>query len=244
MSFINEKNLVGQIALTDRDLTFIRNIFRLSAQQLSKFRFDEDCDPNDARILLINNDIPGAMAEWNGLHHKDASKQGVLIGSSLPLRSPLPTLTRPLVLKRFIQTLMQAEQRLPQQYRESLKVLVVDDSLPIRHFLSLRLPQLCDSPMDIEFAETGEDAIELINQSHYDMVFLDIILPGIDGYQVCKQIKSLRPSFVVMLTSNKSPFDRIKGTMSGCDAYLTKPPMDEQLIDVFSRMINRAKKAV
>ena len=244
MSFLNEKILVGHIGLSERDLTFIRNIFRLSAQQLSKFRFCEDCDPADARILLINNDIPGAMAQWNTVHFNDRAKQGVLIGSSVPMRSPLPTLTRPLVLKKFIQTLLQAEERLPQRFRESLQVLVVDDSLPIRHYLSLRLPQLCDSPMDIEFAETGEVAIEQVQQRAFDMVFLDIILPGMDGYQVCKQLKSMRPSFVVMLTSNKSPFDRIKGTMSGCDAYLTKPPLDEQLVEVFGRMMVKARKAV
>lgn len=244
MSFIQEKILIGHIGLTERDLTFIRNIFRLSAQQLSKFRFAEDCNPADAKILLINTDMEGAMAQWHSLQLKDRTKQGMLIGSSVPMRSPLPTLTRPLVLKKFIQTLQQAEQKLPQQFRESLQVLVVDDSLPIRHYLSLRLPQLCESPMDIEFAETGEAALEIMQQHPFDMVFLDIVLPGIDGYQTCKQLKAIRPSYVVMLTSNKSPFDRIRGTMSGCDAYLTKPPLDEQLADVFSSMKARTRKAV
>lgn len=244
MSFIQEKILVGHIGLTERDLTFIRNLFRLSAQQLSKFRFCEECNPADARILLINHDVDNALAQWHSIHMKDRSKQGVLIGSTVPMRTPLPTLTRPLVLKKFVQTLQQAEERLPQHFRESLQVLVVDDSLPIRHYLSLRLPQLCTSPMDVEFAETGEAALELIQQHPFDMVFLDIILPGIDGYQTCKQLKAIRPSYVVMLTSNKSPFDRIRGTMSGCDAYLTKPPLDEQLTEVFSRMMTRARKAV
>jgi len=244
MSFIQEKILVGHIGLTERDLTFIRNLFRLGAQQLNKFRFCEDCNPEDARILLINHDVEGALAQWHAVHLKDRSKQGLLIGSSVPMRSPLPTLTRPLVLKKFVQTLQQAEERLPQRFRESLQVLVVDDSLPIRHYLSLRLPQLCDSPMDIEFAETGESAIEQMQQHPFDMVFLDIMLPGIDGYQTCKQLKVIRPSYVVMLTSNKSPFDRIRGTMSGCDAYLTKPPLDEQLAEVFSRMMTQARKAV
>lgn len=244
MSFIQEKILVGQIGLSERDLTFIRNLFRLGAQQLSKFRFCEECNPADARILLINVDVEGAMAQWNSVHFKDRSKQGVLIGSSVPMRSLLPTLTRPLVLKKFVQTLHQAEEKLPQQFRESLQVLVVDDSLPIRHYLSLRLPQLCESPMDVEFAETGEAAIALMQQQPFDMVFLDIVLPGIDGYQACKQLKAIRPSYVVMLTSNKSPFDRIRGTMSGCDAYLTKPPLDEQLMEVFNRMMTRARKVV
>ncbi|MCG8536725.1 MAG: response regulator, partial [Pseudomonadales bacterium] len=54
--------------------------------------------------------------------------------------------------------------------------------MPIRRFLNLRLPHLCDSPMDMAFAETGEQAIELMEKQTFDMVFLDIVLPGMDGY--------------------------------------------------------------
>lgn len=244
MSFINERILIGHIHLTERDLTFIRNIFRLSAQQLSKFRFDENCNPAEARVLLVNADSEIALQQWQLIHQQDKFKSAVLIGSSVPMRSAFPILTRPLVLKKFIQTLHEAEEKLPQQFRDLLKVLVVDDSLPIRRFLSLRLPKLCQSPMEIAFAESGENAILLSRQNAFDMVFLDIMLPGIDGYQACKYIKSLGSSYVVMLTSNTSPFDRIRGSMSGCDAYLTKPPLDEQLVDVFNRMMTRARKAV
>jgi CheY-like chemotaxis protein len=244
MSFISEKILIGHIGLTDRDQTFIRNIFRLSAQQLSKFRFDEKSGADDSQILLVNADCEQAVHLWQSIQFKNKSVQAVFIGEAPPMHTNIPVLTRPLVLKKFVQTLNQSADRLPQKMRESLQVLVVDDSLPIRRFLSLRLPQMCESPMDIAFAETGEAALELAQNHHFDMVFLDIVLPGMDGYQVCRQLKAIQPAFVVMLTSNKSPFDRIRGNMSGCDAYLTKPPHDEQLIEVFTRMVNRARKAV
>lgn len=97
--------------------------------------------------------------------------------------------------------------------------------------MEIKLGQL-GVPVDIEFAATGEQALALAEERHYDIVFLDIMLPGIDGYRVCKALKASKVSGktrVVMLTSRKSPFDRVKGSMAGCDAYLTKPPDGERL---------------
>lgn len=244
MGFSSEKILISQIGLTDRDQKFIRNIFRLSAQQLNKFRFDEDTDLEQAQVVLINADDEKAISRWQSLQFRNKTAQGIFIGSGQESRSTSPYLNRPLVLKKFVQTLQNAAQQLPQDIQASLQVLVVDDSLPIRRFLNLRLPHLCDSPMDMAFAETGEKAVELMQENQFDMVFLDIVLPGMDGYQVCRQLKQIAPAFVVMLTSNTSPFDRIRGNMAGCDAYLTKPPTDTQLAEVFERMVSRAKKAV
>lgn len=244
MGFICEKILISPLGLTDRDQTFIRNIFRLSAQQLSKFRFEQDGSLDEAQIIFINADDPKAIAKWQSLQFRNKTAQGIFIGSKIDSIAATPFLSRPLVLKKFVQTLNQAAQKLPQRLRESLQVLVVDDSLPIRRFLNLRLPQLCESPMDMAFSETGESAIELMSDHHFDMVFLDIVLPGMDGYQVCRQLKSIAPAYVVMLTSNASPFDRIRGNMAGCDAYLTKPPNDAQLSEVFERMVTRARKVV
>lgn len=244
MGFIAEKILISQIGLTDRDRTFIGNLFRLSAQQLSKFRFIEDEPGEHSQIVLINADDAKSISLWQSLQFRNKTAQGIYIGSGPGQNNQNLFLSRPLVLRKFVQTLDLAEQRLPQRMRESLQVLVVDDSLPIRRFLSLRLPQICESPMDMEVAETGEQAIEMMTHCNFDMVFLDIVLPGIDGYQVCRHLKSIAPTFVVMLTSNSSPFDRIRGNLAGCDAYLTKPPNDSQLSEVFERMVTRARKVV
>jgi twitching motility two-component system response regulator PilG len=65
-----------------------------------------------------------------------------------------------------------------------------------------------------------------MGKNFYDIIFLDVILPGADGYQVCKHIKKnplLKQTPVVMLTSKASPFDRVRGSLAGCDTYLTKP---------------------
>jgi two-component system cell cycle response regulator len=119
------------------------------------------------------------------------------------------------------------------------RVLVVDDSLAVRKFMETKLAPYA---FGVDFAESGEQAIGFTGEKTYTCVFLDVILPGVDGYQVCKLIKSKKsagkPTAVVMLTSKSSPFDKIRGTMAGCDAYLTKPVDEDRLLEVISKFIS------
>ncbi len=100
--------------------------------------------------------------------------------------------------------------------------LVVDDSFPVRIQMNEVLKPFTSR---VDLAETGEEALELINNNAYDIIFLDIVLPGVDGYEVCKIIKEGKGKNtpVILLTGNSSPADRIKGNLSGCDTYLIKP---------------------
>lgn len=116
-------------------------------------------------------------------------------------------------------------------------VLVVDDNLTVREFMKNKLAAF---NFNVDYAENGEQAIGFTGQKHYTCIFLDVIMPGIDGYQVCKLIKSNRAAqktAVVMLTSKDSPFDKIRGSMSGCDAYLTKPVDEEKLLETIVRFL-------
>lgn len=112
--------------------------------------------------------------------------------------------------------------------------LVVDDSLPVRVQMETALKKFTSR---IDLAETGEEAIELASENDYDVVFLDVILPGIDGYEICKTIKAGRckNTPVILLTGNSSPADRIKGNLYGCDTYLIKPLNHE----VFEEVVNQ-----
>jgi two-component system cell cycle response regulator len=101
--------------------------------------------------------------------------------------------------------------------------LIVDDSLPVRVQLKGPLEKAFDH---VDVAESGEEALELLARRSYDLVLLDVILPGIDGYETCKRIKKdsrHRDTPVVMLTSNSSPADKVKGKLAGCETYLIKP---------------------
>ncbi len=99
----------------------------------------------------------------------------------------------------------------------------MDDSSTIRKLIELELKLF---NIQVDAVESGEEAFELLAQNNYDLVFLDVVLPGADGYQICKTIKkdkTRKKMPVIMLTSKSSPFDRIKGALAGCDTYLTKP---------------------
>ena len=116
-------------------------------------------------------------------------------------------------------------------------VLVVDDNSTVREFMKNKLAAF---NFNVDYAESGEQAIGLTGQKYYAIIFLDVIMPGIDGYQVCKLIKSKRASpktTVIMLTSKDSPFDKIRGSMSGCDAYLTKPVDEEKLLETIVKFL-------
>ena len=83
----------------------------------------------------------------------------------------------------------------------------------------------------VELATNGQQAIELINSNYYDSIFLDVVMPGVDGYEVCKRVKKDKEKKhipVIMLTSKSSPFDKVKGKLAGCDSYLTKPVEHEE----------------
>lgn len=107
-----------------------------------------------------------------------------------------------------------------------IRALVVDDSLTVRRLMDLTLSPL---GIDLEFADNGEDAIALVlgkAEKHYDIIFLDVVLPGVNGFQVCKAIKGNNKTKgvpVIMLTSKDGAFDKIRGMMAGSDIYLTKP---------------------
>ena len=103
------------------------------------------------------------------------------------------------------------------------KALVVDDSLPVRKQVSVALRR---AGITAEFAEDAESALQLIETRSYDILFLDVVLPGKDGYEICKAVKADKRKKhipVIMLSGKSSPIDKVKGKLSGCDAYLTKP---------------------
>jgi two-component system, cell cycle response regulator len=116
--------------------------------------------------------------------------------------------------------------------------LVVDDSLPVRKQVNVALRR---AGITAEFAEDAESAIKLIETRSYDILFLDVVLPGKDGYEICKAVKKDKDKKhipVIMLTGKSSPIDKVKGKLSGCDAYLTKPVSLKEFNKTLSKWLN------
>lgn len=116
-------------------------------------------------------------------------------------------------------------------------ILVVDDSDVARRFIQSRLKRF---GFKVHLARSGEEALERLHERQFEFVFLDVMMEGMDGYMACKAIKRATPPpgrqtpVVVMLTSKASAIDRIRGTLAGCDAYLTKPLIEDELVRVIS----------
>ncbi len=122
--------------------------------------------------------------------------------------------------------------------RRKRHALVVDDSLPIRKALDMKL-RLMD--YDVHHASSGRQALYSIQKTRFDFIFLDVVMPGIDGYEVCKLVKRNKTTKnipVVMLTSRSSPFDKVKGKLAGCDSYLTKPVEHEKFEKVVASLVS------
>lgn len=112
----------------------------------------------------------------------------------------------------------------------SLKVLVIDDSNTIRRSAEIFLKQ---GGHDVLLADDGFDALAKVNDYEPDLIFCDILMPKLDGYQTCAIIKR-NPKFssvpVVMLSSKDGVFDKARGRMVGAQDYLTKPFTKDQLL--------------
>lgn len=114
---------------------------------------------------------------------------------------------------------------------DGLKVMVIDDSSTIRRSAEIFLSQV---GCQVLLAEDGFDALAKINDHNPDIIFCDILMPRLDGYQTCALIKK-SPRFssipVIMLSSKDGLFDRARGRMVGSDEYLTKPFTKDTLLE-------------
>ena len=111
------------------------------------------------------------------------------------------------------------------------KVMVIDDSNTIRRSAEMFLKA---AGYEVVLAEDGFDALSKITDQHPQIIFVDIMMPKLDGYQTCALIKrnaQFKSTPVIMLSSKDGLFDRARGRMAGSDQYLTKPFTKESLVD-------------
>jgi twitching motility two-component system response regulator PilG len=122
-----------------------------------------------------------------------------------------------------------------------VKVMVIDDSNTIRRSAEIFLTQ---SKCEIILAVDGFDAMAKIIDNRPDIIFVDIMMPRLDGYQTCTLIKRnshFQTTPVIMLSSKDGLFDQARGRMVGSDEYLTKPFTKESLINVVKNYVLKRK---
>ena len=117
------------------------------------------------------------------------------------------------------------------------RVLIVDDEEKFADYLCKRL---ANRDYDVAVAFSGEEAIEKIKQSNYDVVILDVLMPGIDGIEALRTIKNLKPlTEVIMLTGHASVESGVEGMKLGAYDYLMKPCETDELVSKIDKAYER-----
>ena len=121
-------------------------------------------------------------------------------------------------------------------------VLVVDDSDIVQRTM---VRKISEHGQQVDVASNGPDALAMLQGHRYKLVFLDVLMPGMDGFEVCKRIKKsaeYKSTAVYMLSSKDGMFDKVRGTMAGCNGYLVKPLEARKLREVLDKHFERSSR--
>jgi DNA-binding response OmpR family regulator len=116
----------------------------------------------------------------------------------------------------------------------SQKILIVDDESHIRMLIGQTLEELEDEGVDFFEAENGEVALQIIQEEKPDLVFLDVMMPKMNGMEVCRRVKQelkLNNVFIILLTAKGQELDRQRGQEVGANIYMTKPFDPESILN-------------
>ncbi len=120
-------------------------------------------------------------------------------------------------------------------------VLVVDDEESLRIMLQ---GELAEQGYNVLLAEDGKQALDIVYKNNVDAIVLDVMMPELNGYKVCEQLKTNRAYNlipIIMLTAKTTPEDRITGVIAGADKYITKPYLMKEVIDALYELISLSK---
>ena len=123
----------------------------------------------------------------------------------------------------------------------SKKILITDDEPHIRLLLEQALEELEDYDVEFFLAENGEVALEIIRTEKPGLVLLDVMMPKMNGFDVCKTVKhewGMDDVYIIMLTAKGQEFDKDKGNEVGADLYMTKPFNPDEIMSHDIRVLN------
>lgn len=120
------------------------------------------------------------------------------------------------------------------------KILIVDDEAHIRMLIEQTLEDLEDEGVELLLAENGEQALELIQKVEPNLVFLDVMMPKMNGMEVCQKVKkelNLSHVYIILLTAKGQEVDRQKGLEMGADRYMTKPFDPDEMLTIAEEVL-------
>lgn len=247
--------------MAEREMRMLATAARLTAARARSYVF-ETTTRSAADIYLVDGESPMALRSWHSARARNPAPAIFLVTETNSL-SGRREFKRPLVPPSLLglvnlldEVTVHEFQFLPElsighegaspdaavtvaSKGTRFSALVVDDSTTVQAQVGLGLKMY---GVAADFADTAEKALALIEKNTYDIAFLDVVLPGgADGYQICKAIKKdrkLRHTAVIMLTGKSSTFDRVRASLAGCDAFLTKPVQNEVFQQTLSKYLD------
>jgi len=120
------------------------------------------------------------------------------------------------------------------------KILIVDDEAHIRMLIEQTLEDLEDEGVELLLAENGEQALGLIQKEEPNLVFLDVMMPKMNGMEVCQKVKkelNLSHVYIILLTAKGQEVDRQKGLEMGADRYMTKPFDPDEMLTIAEEVL-------
>jgi DNA-binding response OmpR family regulator len=120
------------------------------------------------------------------------------------------------------------------------KLLIVDDEFNIRHVVK---EYALANNHDIDEAENGADALRKVSQMDYDVIILDIMMPKMDGFTACREIKKIKDVPIIILSARQEEYDKLKGFELGVDDYVIKPFSPKELMARINVVIGRHKNS-
>jgi len=238
--------------LSTKDLAVFDRVIAFVAKKGEKFH---KCPAVLAAIFIVN-DTPEAIKQ---AQKQQQSQIIITVSDSIDSSIGDYTIKRPLLITRVMRALEQSSQQwlkansndndngittqnvtLSQtpvtQERGDFHALVVDDSAAIRKQLEL---ELRETAITADYAVCGKDALEMLDKNDYDLIFLDIIMPDLNGYEVCKLLRK-KPNYkrtpVIMLSGKTEPLDEVEGILAGATTYLLKPVKHELFQKTLTRI--------
>lgn len=259
---------VATLGLTNNEMHFIKTMIGLTSHATtnrSEGRYVWTNNLHNAQIVVVNAEDEVAMSTWKEISCNLQPPVLLLVTATNQVPYTKFYISRPFGPAKILMRLDEIAKELmavkveidvfsenqsnsyqvPKRFLPDLvpqwhRALVIDDSPTVRKKLVLELGGF---NIRVDTAESGERGLELLEESRYDIIFLDVVLPGLDGYQVCKNIRrgqDTKFTPIIMMTSKSSPFDRVRGKLAGCSSYLTKP-MD---IEAFYQLLHGYLKLV
>ena len=121
------------------------------------------------------------------------------------------------------------------------KLLIVDDEAHIRMLIEQTLEDLEDEGVELLFADNGADALRIIQEERPNLVFLDVMMPKMNGMEVCQKVKKelkITETYIILLTAKGQEVDRQKGLDMGANKYMTKPFDTDEMLAIAEEILN------